>query len=151
MIGPELQLKAHRLSEYFCNHWKLPEDKNLTFDFYDMLYENYARSPSFVKPDLVVGFDLGIQEHELGSSKKTWAPSIKLIAKQNCPFILTCGFTLQNFKKELDKINTILGRKVNYLYSGVNPFAGLSPFRKAAPEYVLFTNQCIVVYRSLCN
>ncbi|XP_071649743.1 putative protein MSS51 homolog, mitochondrial [Temnothorax longispinosus] len=149
MIGPE-QLQINPV--YVCNNrMLLSENKNLKFDFYDMLYENYARSPSFVKPDLVVGFDLGIQVHELGSSKETWAPSIKLIAKQNCPFILTCRFTLQSFKKELDRINTILGRKVNYLYSGQNPFASLSPFRTVAPEYVLYLNQYIVIYRSLCK
>ncbi|XP_024886658.1 uncharacterized protein LOC112464098 [Temnothorax curvispinosus] len=148
MIGPELQLQIN--PEYVCNNRMLPENKHLTFDFYDMLYENYVRSPTFVKPNLVVGFDLGIQEHELGSSKETWAPSIKLIAKQNCPFILTCRFRLENFKKELDRINAILGRKVNYLYSGENPFASLSPFRNVAPEYVLYMNQYIVIYRSLC-
>ncbi|XP_077254734.1 uncharacterized protein LOC143893349 [Temnothorax americanus] len=146
MIGLELELKIH--PEYVCN-CMLPENKNLKFDFCDMLYENYVRSPSFVKPDLVVAFDLSIQVHELGSSKETWAPSIKLIAKQNCPFILTCC-TLHNFKKKLDKISTMLGRKVNYLYSGENPFAGLSPFRNVAPENVHYVNQYIVIYRSLC-
>ncbi|XP_071556536.1 uncharacterized protein [Temnothorax nylanderi] len=150
MIGPEL-LKIHRLSEYVCSNCLLSENENLTFDFYDMLYENYARSPSFVKPDLVVGFDLYIHKYELGSKEETWAPSIKLIAKQNCPFVLTCRFSLQYIKKESDRINTILGRKVNYLYSGENPFAGLSPFRNIAPEFVLYMNQCIVIYRSFCN
>ncbi|XP_071556538.1 uncharacterized protein [Temnothorax nylanderi] len=147
MIGPKLQ-KTN--PEYVCSIRMLLENKNLKFDFYDMLYEKYVRSPSFVKPDLVVGFDLGIQVHELGSSKETWAPSIKLIAKQNCPFILTCRFTLQSFKKDLDRINTILGRKVNYLYSGENPFASLCPFRNVAPGYVLYMYQYIVIYRSLC-
>ncbi|XP_071556534.1 putative protein MSS51 homolog, mitochondrial [Temnothorax nylanderi] len=150
MIGPNLQRNIP--AQNVCNiRMLLSENKNLKFDFYDVLYEKYVRSPSFVKPDLVVGFDLGIQVHELGSSKETWAPSIKLIAKQNCPFILTCRFTLQSFKKELDRINTILGRKVNYLYCGENPFASLCPFRNIAPEYVLYHNQYIVIYRSLCN
>ncbi|XP_071556545.1 uncharacterized protein [Temnothorax nylanderi] len=146
IIGPELRLKIN--PEYVCNNRILPENNHLTYDLYDGLYENYARSPSFVKPDLVVGFDLGIQVHNFWFGEETWAPSIKLIAKQNCPFILTC--CLQNFKNELDKINTILGRKVNFLYSGENPFASLCPFRNVAPEYVLYRNRYIVIYRSLC-
>ncbi|XP_071649740.1 uncharacterized protein [Temnothorax longispinosus] len=101
VIGPNLQRNIHMLSE----------NKNLKFDFYDMLYENYVRSSSFVKPDLIVGFNPCIDQHKLGSSKETWAPSIKLIAKQNCPFISTSP-TLRTFKKETDRINTILGRKM---------------------------------------
>ncbi|XP_071556540.1 uncharacterized protein [Temnothorax nylanderi] len=58
IIGPQLRLNIN--PKYVCNNRMLPQNKYLTFDFYDGLYENYARSPSFVKPDLVVGFDLGI-------------------------------------------------------------------------------------------
>ncbi|XP_077254427.1 uncharacterized protein LOC143893199 isoform X2 [Temnothorax americanus] len=65
IIGTELRIKID--PEYVCNNRiMLPENNLLTFDFYDMLYENYALSASFVKPDLVVGFDLGIQVPNFG-------------------------------------------------------------------------------------
>ncbi|XP_024868158.1 uncharacterized protein LOC112452271 [Temnothorax curvispinosus] len=133
MIGPELTRKLNPLHD--SDNFMSRKKKCLTFEFHDVLYENYVNSPSFVKPDLVVGFNLCIHKHELGSSEETWAPSMKLIAKQNCPFVLT-SLTLYAFKKETDRINTILDREVDYLYSGKNLFASLRAYRIMGREYV---------------
>ncbi|XP_071556492.1 putative protein MSS51 homolog, mitochondrial [Temnothorax nylanderi] len=151
MIGPELTRKlnlSHTCES--CDNCMSREKKCLTLEFHDVLYENYVCSSSFVKPDLVVGFNLDIHEHELGSSEETWAPSIKLIAEQNCPFILS-SLTRHAFKKQTDKISTILDKEIDYLYNGKNPFASLSPFRNVAPEYVLYMNQYLSIYKSLCS
>ncbi|XP_071556501.1 uncharacterized protein [Temnothorax nylanderi] len=149
-IGPELTRKLN--PSHVCDNCRSREEKCLTFEFHDVLYENYVRSPSFVKPDLVVGFNLGIHQCKLPgrSSKETWAPSIKLIAKQNCPFILTSP-TLYAFKKETDIINTCLDKEVDHLYSGKNPFASLVPYRTVGINYVYYMNQNVIIYRSLCS
>ncbi|XP_071556488.1 uncharacterized protein [Temnothorax nylanderi] len=153
LIGPRLKRKLNTSYNCeSCDNCMSREKKCLTVEFHDVLYENYVRSPSFVKPDLVVGFNLGIHENNLPrrSSKETWAPSIKLIAKQNCPFILTSS-TLYAFKKETDIINTILDKEVDHLYSGKNPFGSLMPCKTIGMEYVFYINQYVIIYRSLCS
>ncbi|XP_071556482.1 uncharacterized protein [Temnothorax nylanderi] len=129
----------------------LLENKRLFFAYHDVPYENYMRSySSFVKPDLIVGFNLSIEEHELESDKKIWASSIHAVAKQNCPFVLTF-FTLRDFEEGTNKMNAILDKEVDYLYSGKNPFASFRPHRVFGPERVYYHNQYLVVYQSLCS
>ncbi|XP_071556362.1 uncharacterized protein [Temnothorax nylanderi] len=147
-IGPELYIPCKSNPSHNCDNCMSREKKCLTFELHDVLYENYVRSPSFVKPDLVVGFNLDIYEHEVEFSEEKWAPSIKLIAKQNCPFVLT-SLTLRAFKKETYRINTILNKEVDHLYSGKNPFGSLIPYRTIGMEYVFYINQYVIIYRSL--
>ncbi|XP_071649789.1 uncharacterized protein [Temnothorax longispinosus] len=151
VIGPELSCKSNLLNNY--DDCMSREKKYLTFEFHDVLYEDYACSSSFVKPDLVVGFNLYIHNHELPgrfSSKETWASSIQMLAKQNCPFALTSP-TQYSFKKETDIINTFLNKKVDHMYSGKNPFASLKPYKTIEMEYVSYLNQYVIIYRSLCS
>ncbi|XP_024882926.1 uncharacterized protein LOC112461779 [Temnothorax curvispinosus] len=150
IIGPELPCKSNLLNNY--DNCMSREKKYLTFEFHDVLYENYACSSSFVKPDLVVGFNLYIHKYKLEgrSSKETWAPSIQMLAKQNCPFVLTSA-TQYSFKKETDIINAILNKEVDHLYSGKNPFASLKPYKTIEMEYVSYLNQYVIIYRSLCS
>ncbi|XP_071556360.1 uncharacterized protein [Temnothorax nylanderi] len=148
MIGPELKRKFDPSGT--CDDCPSPDNKSLIFKYHDVLYENYVRSSLFVKPDLIVGFNLGIHERELGSKRETWAPSIRMLAKQNCPFVLT-SVTLQDFEKETDRINAILGRQVDYIYKEKNPFASLRPHRILGPERVYYENQYVAVYRNLCS
>ncbi|KYQ50287.1 Zinc finger MYND domain-containing protein 17 [Trachymyrmex zeteki] len=145
MIGPELKYKSNPLR--ICDNCML-QKKKLSLEFHDVLYENYVRNPLFIKPDLVVGFNAGIHEHI--SNGETWTPSIQMLMKQNCPLILTC-YMQKELEQEINRINTILDRKVNYLYSGKNPFASLRPFRILGPEQVFYQNHYLIVYRSLCS
>ncbi|XP_071649750.1 uncharacterized protein [Temnothorax longispinosus] len=150
VIGPKLSCKSNLLNNY--DNCLSREKKYLTFEFHDVLYEDYACSPSFVKPDLVVGFNLYIHKYKLEgrSSKETWAPSIQMLAKQNCPFVLTSA-TQYSFKKETDIINAILNKEVDHLYSGKNPFASLKPYKTIEMKYVAYINQYVIIYRSLCS
>ncbi|XP_071649761.1 uncharacterized protein [Temnothorax longispinosus] len=144
MTGPELKNKFD--PSRTCNNCLLLENKSLFFEYHDVSYEKYVRSPSFVKPDLIVGFNLSIKECD----KKIWASSIHAVAKQNCPFVLTF-FTLQDFEEGTNKINTILGKEVDYLYSGKNSFASFRAHRAFGPERVYYHNQYVVIYQSLCS
>lgn len=148
MIGPELKCKSNR-SDFLrvCDSCTLRE-KKVSLEFYDVLYEDYVSCPLFVKPDLVVGFNAGIHEQGLTSAAETWAPSVRMLAQQNCPFITTC-YTQHELVEEVDRIDTILDRKVNYLYSGKNPFASLRPLRIPGPEQVFYQNQYLLICRSL--
>ncbi|XP_071649767.1 putative protein MSS51 homolog, mitochondrial [Temnothorax longispinosus] len=143
MIGPELKHHDVPLLSTTC------AKKSLTIEFHDVLYEDYVRSSSFVKPDLVAGFNLNIYKHELGSERETWAPSIRMLAEQNCPFVST-SVTRQDSKKKIERINTILGRQVDYIYKEKNLYASFTPHRVPGPERVCYHNQYVVVYQSFC-
>lgn len=145
MIGPELTLKSYPL--YLCNNC-MSREKNTSLRFHNVLYEDYVNNPLFVKPDVVIGFNVGFHAEELNSTAETWARSIQVLAKQNCPFVFTC-YTRQELEDDIDRINTILARKVDCLYSGKNPFAGLRPYRMLGREKVYYWNHYMAVYRSL--
>ncbi|XP_011865068.1 PREDICTED: uncharacterized protein LOC105560508 [Vollenhovia emeryi] len=144
LVGPELIFDSYTLPDCVL------QQKECSFEFYASLYENYVRSSSFVKPDLVVSFNGFLHQHELESPKETWAPSIPLIAKQNCPFVLTWRYTKEHLEDEVERINTVLNRKIDYLYKGENPFACLRPIRVPMPQKVMYPNKYVIVYRSLC-
>ncbi|XP_011865065.1 PREDICTED: uncharacterized protein LOC105560504 [Vollenhovia emeryi] len=143
MVGPELKSKSYEMPDFMLQ-------KECSFEFHASLYENYVRSSSFVKPDIVVGFDAFIHEHKLESTKETWAPSIRLIAEQNCPFVLTCRYNQQVLDEQAERINTILNRKINCLFSGKNPFTCLRPNRVATTQKVMYANNYVIIYQSLC-
>ncbi|XP_071556517.1 uncharacterized protein [Temnothorax nylanderi] len=146
LIGPDLKEKFD--PSRTCDDCLLLENKSLFFEYHDVSYENYVRSPSFARPDLIVGFNLSIQEHELESNKELCAASIHALAKQNCPFVLTF-FTRQDFEEGTNKMKTILGKEVDYLCSGKNSFASFRPHRAFGPERVYYHNQYLVIYQSL--
>ncbi|XP_011865066.1 PREDICTED: uncharacterized protein LOC105560506 [Vollenhovia emeryi] len=144
MVGPELNCTSYALPDF------ISQQKKCSFEFHDSLYENYVRSSSFVKPDIVVGFDAYIHQHELESTKETWAPSIRLIAEQNCPFVLTCRHNQQDLDDQAERINTILNRKTYCLFSGKNPFTCLRPNRVPTTQKVMYANNYVIVYQNLC-
>ncbi|XP_011865058.1 PREDICTED: uncharacterized protein LOC105560500 isoform X2 [Vollenhovia emeryi] len=141
MIGPEFTRRSHALPE------SQGQNKECSFEFHVMSYENYVNSSSFVKPDLVVGFISHIKMRTLKSCNM-WELSVRLIAKQNCPFVFTtCMQECLDVKAEA--INTIQKRKVDYIYKGNNPFASLRPHRYLGPQKVFYMGQYLVVYKNL--
>ncbi|XP_011865064.1 PREDICTED: uncharacterized protein LOC105560503 [Vollenhovia emeryi] len=145
MVGPELNCKSYTLPD------GLFPQKECSFEFHDSLYENYAYSSSFVKPDIIIGFNACIQEYKFRSPEDTWTAAIRLIAKKNCPFILTCDYTQEHVEYEAERINTILNRQIDCLYSGKNPFTSLRPYRVAMSQKVSYANHYVIIYKSLCR
>ncbi|XP_011861694.1 PREDICTED: uncharacterized protein LOC105558559 [Vollenhovia emeryi] len=122
--------------------------KECLLTFHKEFYEEYVRSSSFVKPDLIVGFDVNISIFQLKSPNETWAPSIRVVPEQNCPFVLT-AYTRSHLEDEIKRINSILDRQVDYLSCKKNPFACLTPHRWNWPDNVCYENQYMVLYKSL--
>ncbi|XP_011868561.1 PREDICTED: uncharacterized protein LOC105562379 [Vollenhovia emeryi] len=141
IIGPELEHKAPPLKY-------TSQQKKWSIEFYEDSYENYVRDPSSLRPDLVVAFQTDMYEEELDSPKETWATIVRLLANQNCPFVLT-DFKRKNLEKNIVSINAILDKEIESLYIGENPFACLRPCKNFEPEKVFYDNQYVVVYRSL--
>nr|XP_012233533.1 PREDICTED: putative protein MSS51 homolog, mitochondrial [Linepithema humile] len=146
MIGPTVLEGIFALSD-ICSNCVLQE-KKLLFECHSTLYVDYLNSPAFAKPDLVVGFNAGIHEHEIASFQETWAPSIGALAKQNYPLILSC-YTQSEVELEIARINEILGTKTDCIYRGKNPFASLRPHRDWT-ENLFYHNNYIIIYRNLC-
>jgi len=69
MIGPTILEGIFALSD-ICNNC-VSQEKKLLFECHSTLYADYLSSPTFAKPDLVVGFNAGIHEHEMASPQET--------------------------------------------------------------------------------
>ncbi|XP_011868478.1 PREDICTED: uncharacterized protein LOC105562331 [Vollenhovia emeryi] len=144
MIGPEL-----RSCTVLRNRCKLGQ-KECAYACYKQLYENYVRSQLFEKPDVIVGFNANIQQYELESPRETWAPSMRVLAEQNCPFILT-GYTQLHLESDMERMNSILNRNIECPSSVKNLFASLKPHRSSWPDNVVYDNQYMILHRrSLC-
>ncbi|KAH0949534.1 hypothetical protein HN011_011913 [Eciton burchellii] len=148
MIGPELPHETIVMK--VCNTCVM-QRKELSFEIHSVLYENYMHSSLFVKPDLVIGFNTGIQEcEEITYPEETWTPSIQMLAKQNYPLILTC-YTRIETEKEVTRINAILKNEVKYVYCEKNPFASLRPYRDYETENLFYQNNYVIIYKNLCS
>jgi len=124
----------------------LSQGKKISLEFYRGLYEDYACSPSFVKPDFAVAFNLVIQTGDTYVAKLI-KHSIKMLAEQNCPFLLT-HHTQETFEESINIIATILNSK-DRICSGKNPFTSLRPRRCIRErELVFYYNNFIAIYRN---
>ncbi|RLU15770.1 hypothetical protein DMN91_011526 [Ooceraea biroi] len=146
MIGPELPSEI--VSTSVCEDC-VRQRKELSFEIHSALYENYVRGSSFVRPDVVAGFNTGIHEREEATyPEETWASSVRALAEQGCPLILSC-YTRVEAEKETARINAILGKETKHVYAGINPFAGLRPYRDFETEGIFYQNNYVIVYSNL--
>lgn len=148
MIGPKV-LEGIFVVSNICNNC-VSQEKKLSIECYSTLYADYLNSPAFAKPDLVIGFNAGIHEHEIASPQETWALSIRALAKQNYSLILSC-YAQNEVDLEIARINDILNNKIDYIYCGKNPFASLRPHRDLDwTEKLFYNNNYIIIYRNFC-
>ncbi|XP_076165919.1 uncharacterized protein LOC143145941 [Ptiloglossa arizonensis] len=126
----------------------LYSSKQLVIQMQDMLYENYVDSDSYIKPNFIIGYNVGIHECEnFESENYTWTRSLQMITKQNCPLILT-SYTLPEAEKEQIRLETILDRDVKCTYFEQNPYSSLRPYRDFETGEVYYQNQYIIIYQN---
>ncbi|OAD62659.1 hypothetical protein WN48_07011 [Eufriesea mexicana] len=146
LIGPELSIGSMLMN--LCKNCQY-NNKQFSIQVYDMLYENYAKSDFYTKPNFIIGYNAGIHECEdFKSVNYTWRQSLKIIAKQNCPLILT-SYTLSEAKKEQIRLNEILNNCIKCSYFEQNPFSSLRPYRDFETEGIYYQNQYIIMYKNL--
>ncbi|CAK9813810.1 hypothetical protein ANTQUA_LOCUS7775 [Anthophora quadrimaculata] len=146
LIGPELS--SGSLTMNLCKHCQ-SNNKKFSIQTYNMLYEDYSREISYVKPNFIIGYNAGIHECEdIESNNDTWRQSLRTVAEQNCPFVLT-SYTLAEAEKEQIRLNEILGNRVKCAYFEWNPYSSLRPYRDFETEGVYYQNQYIIIYKNL--
>ncbi|XP_020286368.1 uncharacterized protein LOC109855998 isoform X2 [Pseudomyrmex gracilis] len=153
LIGPDRTSLNHKLN--LCNTCK-QQKKKISVEWLDKSFGDYVEETAFKKPDLIIGFHPGFPRCDIEGNKNIrnkWVPSIQILAKQNCPLILTC-YSEYEAKLDVENINLTLGKNIDYLYCERNPFAGYRPYRESDDESqfpVYFENYYLLVYKNLCN
>jgi hypothetical protein len=148
LIGPELESNKEKLECNICDCC-IEKGMKLYLETHGILYTEYANSDSFVKPDIIAGYNLGIHECEnIDSSDDSWSPTVRILTQQKCPFVLT-AYNADEAQKEHKRLCGILNKKVTYLYYGKNQFSSLRPHRDYETEGVYYQNQYVIVYREL--
>ncbi|XP_033225117.1 uncharacterized protein LOC117178028 [Belonocnema kinseyi] len=110
-------------------------------------YDEYFQDPSFEKPDIILGYDLDLQEMYgiSNNSKCPWKETIITLAKLEVPFVLTAG-TKEQALKDHEKICSVLGKSINFALSERNPFASLFPRRHVLFQSLRHSNDYIIIY-----
>ena len=148
LIGPDFDKKSKKLERSVCDCCK---DKGMKFqvETHGFLYKEYAESKYFSKPDIIIGYNLGIHESEnIDSLNDKWPESLCILPMQKCPFIIT-SYTEDECKKEHKRLCDILIKQVDYMISEKNPFCSLRPHRDYESEGVYYQNQYVTIYNKL--
>lgn len=146
LVGPDLDNEKSECSICDCC---MEKGMKLNLETYGLLYKEYVDIDTFVKPDIIAGFNVGIAEWEnVGSPEDTWSQSLLVLPEQKCPFVLT-SYTDGELKKEHARLCKVLNKKLDCLYGGKNDFSSLRPHRDYETEYVYYQNQYMMVYRNL--
>ena len=113
-------------------------------------YEDYFHSASFEKPDIIMGYNLEIQESLYGIPRNncTWKDAILALAEQKVPFVLTAETEEQALKDHI-RICSFLGRSVDYAFCEENPFASLIRKKDIYTDGLRRSNGYIVIYPDL--
>ena len=147
LIGPELHQDSMMpdLCD-LCNYNK----KAFVVEFHDVLYHIYM-SKGYTKPNLIIGYNLGIHEFiNPGSMEDTWKDTILSLPKNDSPFILT-AYTENEARKEHERMCFFLGNTTKYFCFEKNNFASLKPHRDFETEGVYYENNYLIIYDELSN
>lgn len=125
----------------------LKGEKSLEVEGFKLRYDEYFESESFVKPDIIVGFNLEMHESEYGIMECTWKDTVLTLRKVKAPFMMTSGSELRA-EKDFRKLETLLGESVQHCFER-NPFGSLAFERDFETERFKFSNHFIIVYTGL--
>lgn len=148
LVGPELANRPKEERVEICDYCQTKK-LSLTVSMNNILYNDYLLAENFVKPDFVIGFNLGLHEcEEIESPENTWRSSLIGLKGLDCPVILT-SFTEVEAEQEHQRLCDNLGSNVKFVFQERNPFSSLRPYRDFESEGVYFANQFVTVYKNL--
>lgn len=136
---------------YFKSPYKLPDfsldGKQLSLNSYRGRYDDYVKSKVYSKPDIIIGYNLGLHESNYEISECTWKETLSVISEMNVPFIITAQSEKRG-RKEHEMLCSLLGKRINYEISEKNPYASLIPERDFETERLCYSNSHVMVYRN---
>lgn len=144
-IGPELTLTKMAYNFGTGIRFPLNSEKSFRAESSATRYDEYLRDKGFVKPNIIIGFNLDLHESEYGIATCSWKETMLTLKKMKVPFVLTGG-TEERARKDHEKLCTLLGKSLDYVCLKRNPFGGLIPERDFATEEVRYSNQYLIVY-----
>ncbi|XP_014223967.1 uncharacterized protein LOC106650470 [Trichogramma pretiosum] len=146
LIGPELDSNIEKVQCNICDCC-IEKGMKLYLETHGLLYKEYVFSDQYSKPNIIVGYNIGIHECEnINSPADLWSPSIQIIPEQRCPFVLT-SYTMDEALKEHNRMCDIFKRKITPLSCERNKFSSLRPHRDYETEGVYYQNQYVIIYR----
>lgn len=111
-------------------------------------YEEYCESDSFVKPNIIFGFNLCIHESDLKVFECIWMKTVLALAKLETPFVMTAG-TKDRARKDHKTLRSLSETPLNPTMCEQNPFASLVPERDFETEGLQHSNNYIIIYNKL--
>lgn len=110
-------------------------------------YDDYARSGYFMKPHIIIGFNLDIHKSQFQISDCTWKNTFLTLAKLKVPFVMTSG-SKERAKKDHKRICSLLA-DVDYDFCERNPFGSLIPERDFRILGLRYSNNYVITYKGL--
>lgn len=147
-IGPEIQEFTNDSVELIFSETSLGDDQRLCVISPPVHYEDYYKHKSFLKPDIVIGFNLEIHEIELGISSSTWKQMLLTVEQLNVPFILTAG-SKERARNDHRIMSILMDMRLTYFSLESNPFAGRIPERDFQTERLRYSNKYVTIYSRL--
>lgn len=144
-IGPEIYEFNNDDVELTFPETSLGNDQRLCVISPPIHYEDYYKHKSFLRPDIIVGFNLEIHEIELGISSSSWRKMLSTVEKMNVPFILTAG-SKERAQRDHEIMSVLMNKNLTYFSSEVNPFAGHIPQRDFKTEGLRYSNKYVTIY-----
>lgn len=138
MIGPELQTEI--IERDVCSRCQITK-KKLILRTYSMFYHDYVQSPTYKRPNVIIGFQADLNYSTL------WTASITAMQFQKCPVLLTAT-SVFNIQKDINHIQAVLDASVKPIIITRNKFFSFRPYRDFELGYV-FRNKCLIVYKNL--
>ncbi|XP_043478075.1 uncharacterized protein LOC122508663 [Leptopilina heterotoma] len=129
----------------FCHSNEI-KDKELSFNSVNERYDEFCEGEDFDTPDLIIGFNLNLNESNLEIADCTWKKTVKKIVELKIPFVMTAMSETQA-KKDHEIFCSLLGRTINYDYLEKNPYCSLMPERNYENERICYSNSHFVAYQ----
>ncbi|XP_043271367.1 uncharacterized protein [Venturia canescens] len=144
-VGPELQTGPIKIK--LCDQCKKNKRKMILQRVGD-LYPNFAGGDFFTRPDYVIGFQLGIGFSGLSGFSLAWDQTLDILSVIRCPFIITSYCAMES-QMDQTYINAQFEARMEFCWTGRNPFSSLLPRRDLDCNDFYYVNQYLTVYKTL--